>query len=98
MERKKSELRNLVRVVDVVGGDRRSREWEEVAGLVEGEEGIALEKVDALGKGREHHSLVRTDFEERLVELEEQRLEVAVVAVDDSRDLRWVDGDNVRLN
>ena len=41
---------------------------------------------------------MRTDFEERLVELEEQRLEVAVVAVDDSRDLRWVDGDNVRLN
>ena len=97
MERKKSELRNLVRVVDVVGGDRRSREWEEVAGLVEGEEGIALEKVDALGKGREHHSLVRTDFEERRVEREEQRFEEVVVAVDDLRDLQWVDGDNVRL-
>jgi len=98
VERKKSELRNLVRVVDVVGGDRRSREWEGVAGLVEEEEGIALEKVDALGKGREHHSLVRTDFEERRVEREEQRFEEVVVAVDDLRDLQWVDGDNVRLN
>lgn len=97
MERKKSELRNLVRVVDVVGGDPRSREWEGVAGLVEEEEGIALEKVDALGKGREHHSLVRTDFEERRVEREEQRFEEVVVAVDDLRDLQWVDGDNVRL-
>jgi len=97
VERKKSELRNLVRVVDVVGGDPRSREWEGVAGLVEEEEGIALEKVDALGKGREHHSLVRTDFEERRVEREEQRFEEVVVAVDDLRDLQWVDGDNVRL-
>lgn len=98
MGTRKGELRNLVRVVDVVGGDRRSEVWEGVTVVLVEQQRGEEEKVDGLGKDREHHSLVRTDFEERLVEREEQRLEVAVVAVDDSRDLRWVDGGNVRLN